>query len=421
MKLYVFNPDTDMALGNNKENYMPPASARQMSQDIALLPIWYAPPGSAVLAPSAYNAAYLQEMKRMFPISAQLVTEPELPDYAECQVMPWGWNPAFRKRMLKGGIAEHRLPALDELAGYRMMASRIHTISLCRILDFGEASRYTCGEHRVIEGDGKGEFADALTGDLTHIAVGNRENAPARNLKDALAGGLTNGYVFKSVWSGSGKGLRWCRQGLTKPAADWCNRQLSEYGAVIVEPIYNKVGDFAMEFYSDGQGKVLFIGYSRFTTDENGAYRGNLMVSDTEVERWLGQYVPREAIVCIRERLLTGLEGIYGKCYTGTLGIDMMVCLQEDGASYAIHPHVEINVRMTMGIVAHQFYKNFAAPGSEGVFSVDYYPSNDILRLQHERDEHDYPLVVEKGRIVSGYLPLTPVTPKSCYRVYVRL
>ena len=124
MKLYVFNPDTDMALANNEENYMAPASARRMAQDLALLPIWYAQPGSAVLAPSAYNADYLQIMKRMFPLSVQLVTEPELPDYAESQIIPWGWNLAFRKRMLKGGIAKHKLPTLEELKRLRAFSSR---------------------------------------------------------------------------------------------------------------------------------------------------------------------------------------------------------------------------------------------------------------------------------------------------------
>lgn len=42
MKLYVFNPDADMALGNNEENYMAPATIRRMAEDLALLPIWYA-------------------------------------------------------------------------------------------------------------------------------------------------------------------------------------------------------------------------------------------------------------------------------------------------------------------------------------------------------------------------------------------
>ena len=36
MKLYVFNPDADMALGNNEENYMAPASIRRMAEAIAM-------------------------------------------------------------------------------------------------------------------------------------------------------------------------------------------------------------------------------------------------------------------------------------------------------------------------------------------------------------------------------------------------
>ena len=47
-----------------------------------------------------------------------------------------------------------------------------------------------------------------------------------------------------------------------------------------------------MEFYSDGRGKLLFVGYSRFVTDDKGAYRGNILTSDEQVEEWIQQYVP---------------------------------------------------------------------------------------------------------------------------------
>ena len=40
MKLYLFNPDSDLALANNESNYIAPASARRMAQDMALLPIF---------------------------------------------------------------------------------------------------------------------------------------------------------------------------------------------------------------------------------------------------------------------------------------------------------------------------------------------------------------------------------------------
>ena len=103
MELYLFNPDSDLALANNEANYIAPASARRMAQDMALLPIWYAAPGSAVLAPSAYNADFLKRMRELFGLQVQLATEPELPDYAEARIVPWGWNPAIRRFFLKGG------------------------------------------------------------------------------------------------------------------------------------------------------------------------------------------------------------------------------------------------------------------------------------------------------------------------------
>ena len=37
MKLYVFNPDSDMALAHNDENYMAPAPIRQMEHDLAFI------------------------------------------------------------------------------------------------------------------------------------------------------------------------------------------------------------------------------------------------------------------------------------------------------------------------------------------------------------------------------------------------
>ena len=83
MKLYLFNPDSDLALANNETNYIAPVSARRMAQDLALLPVWYADPYNAVLAPSAYNADFLKQMRELFPLQVQLATEPELPDYAD--------------------------------------------------------------------------------------------------------------------------------------------------------------------------------------------------------------------------------------------------------------------------------------------------------------------------------------------------
>ena len=89
-------------------------------------------------------------MQQLFRLDVQLVTEPELPDYADMQVMPWGWNPAIRKRMLKGGVAESLLPSAADLSRYRRLASRanVRLLYACG----GEAGNmsYLCGGEGVL-------------------------------------------------------------------------------------------------------------------------------------------------------------------------------------------------------------------------------------------------------------------------------
>ena len=62
-----------MALASGETNYMAPASARQMASDLALLPMWYAEAGSAVLAPSAYNADFLKTKSELLGMDVALL------------------------------------------------------------------------------------------------------------------------------------------------------------------------------------------------------------------------------------------------------------------------------------------------------------------------------------------------------------
>lgn len=97
--LYIFNPEHDLALASGETNYMAPASARQMASELALLPMWYAEEGSAVLAPSAYNLDYLKRMQELLGLSVHLMTEPELASEVDLDIRPWGWDAALRKRL----------------------------------------------------------------------------------------------------------------------------------------------------------------------------------------------------------------------------------------------------------------------------------------------------------------------------------
>lgn len=384
--LCLFNPDTDLALANNQAHYMPPASARQMAQDLAVLPIWYAPPGSAVLAPSAYNAEFLKNMQALFPLSVTLVTEPELHDYLDAAVLPWGWNLALRKRLMKVGIPRGNLPDLSELQILRIYSSRDWAV---KVLDEFKGMEHCCGEAFLL---GSLDDCRAFVESLPHT-------------------------VLKAPWSGSGKGLNWCRGVFTDSVEGWCRHVLNEQGSLVGQPVYNKVEDFALEFYITPQGKANFIGYSLFTTNEKGAYQGNRLLADGELECWLASYLPAAVLKQVRLKMQALLAAMFGDDYTGFLGVDMMVCRDAAGG-YLIHPCVEINLRMNMGVAAHLFRKNFVAPEARGFFKIDFYPTPEALQAAHKQAVEKYPLQVEEGRLLSGYLPLTPVTPQSCYLAY---
>ncbi len=114
---------------------------------------------------------------------------------------------------------------------------------------------------------------------------------------------------------------------------------------------------------------MTFAGYSLFSTNEQGAYIGNLLASDSQIEESIA-CCPVDELMVIREALRTELASIYGNTYTGYLGVDMMVCRSDKENGYRVHPCVEINMRMNMGVVARLFYDRFVAPGSKGCFAV---------------------------------------------------
>ena len=56
-----------------------------------------------------------------------------------------------------------------------------------------------------------------------------------------------------------------------------------------------------------------------FSTNEHGAYTGNLLASDGQIEEIIARYLPLEKLERIREALRTELASVYGYTYTGYL------------------------------------------------------------------------------------------------------
>lgn len=388
--LYIFNPEHDLALASGEANYMAPASARRMASELALLPMWYAEEGSAVLAPSAYNLDYVKKIQELLGLSVDLITEPELAIEQDLDIRPWGWDVALRKRLSVLGVDEVLLPSMGQLNDLREYSHRSKAVALLPELQLNE---YFCGESYYLK----------TPEEWKRFVEGRKE------------------CLLKAPLSGSGKGLNWCKGIFTPFISGWCTRVAASQGGVIAEPIYNKVEDFAMEFYSDGAGELTFVGYSLFHTGKSGMYEGNCLLSNEAIRKKLSQYIPSEALMDLENCLKYRLSALVGTVYKGYLGVDMMICRfpENEKPVFRIHPCVEINLRMNMGVIARFLHDRYVRPGSTGRFVIDYHPSEGEALQEHERMSATYPLEIREGRVYSGYLPLVPVHKRSCYRAWI--
>ena len=381
--MYIFNPENDLALANFSPHYTAPASALKMRRDLAMLPIWYASAGRLVIADGEANGRLLEQLKQMLPITSLLISPSQITNCSNREVKPWGWNPAIRKELMQLGLKEHILPSIEDIKVLRNYSSRKNAVTLLEELK--ELNPHFCG-------------ASYYYTDISQLLAYLNE--------------AEGEQVLKMPLSGSGKGIVWLKGAITDKQTDWCRRIIDMQGGVVVEPVLNKVEDFAMEFEIADSG-IQFVGYSLFQSASSGAYLGNVLLSDVEIQDKLSNYIELTQLLELKSQLTTKLINYFSH-YRGYLGVDMMVC-KTDQSTYQLQPCVEVNMRMNMGIVAHRIRERFVHPNSEGLFSINYhnFPNESLATSIALQAEH--PLVVENGKIKSGYLALTPVDNHTNY------
>ena len=251
----------------------------------------------------------------------------ERPNKQRRQIIPWGWNHALKKRLINEGIDPTSLPSEEELQFIRTHSRREFALDV--------HSRLNSRASQVIDPDYR----------ITATSVYEIEAFISAN----------GSAVLKSPLSGSGKGIRFVRERLSESDEGWCRRTLDKQGSVIVEQRFEIIKECAMLFECHHEG-IDFIGYSLFES-RNGAYSKNILASNEEIEDIITDYIPRETLTIIREDLTAILaESLVGH-YEGFLGVDQIICHAD---SPIFIPVSEINLRMTMGLIArNQHTKNF--------------------------------------------------------------
>lgn len=395
--VYLFNPDYDMAMANFTPYYKAPAEILRMADNLSVLPVWFAGKGSGVKVDSLERVAlFRRQLGEICPegegrevLSGLLSSVDWTEQWPSARYVPWGWTPALLHRLRLEGVDEEFLPSAEEMQRIRYLSSRERCLEILPAFAGWEG---ICGEMKACK-------------QLTEVDTFIRERGQV---------------ILKAPWSGSGRGL-WKVSAASWNAqlAGWTSRILKVQGRLMAEPIYDKVADFAMEFFSDENGEVRFVGYSYFETDVHGNYKANRLLSNTAIEERLSRYVSLERLSCIGACLEASLKKLLGQAYQGYLGVDMMVCRVEDG--YRIHPCVEINLRMNMGVLSRILYDRYVHPLSEGEYVVEHYLREGEALSFHREMVEKYPLEWKEGKVASGYLPLTPVREDTRFQAYLRV
>lgn len=318
MKIRVFNPEHDLALAANLANFTSPHAGRQLRADLGFIPALWAETDDVVLVGDRDEAErkYRMLVKKPF---GRFVTSNQLRALPVTGVDVWGWDLAIRAFLLRCGVSSHLLPSVEQIALIRELSHRRHAAKILTQLQ-GEN---VIGEAAIIT-----SFSEVLE-------------------RIERVGTL----VVKAPWSSSGRGVRFIEKKLNKSNEGWLRRIIDTQGAVMIEPYYNKVKDFGMEFSSDGQGHITYLGLSLFQTS-GGAYTGNVLASEEEKLEMISHYIPVDLLTDVQQKITILTGELYKDKYAGPFGVDMMVVAREDRKGFWLHPCVEVNLRRTMGHVA---------------------------------------------------------------------
>lgn len=215
--------------------------------------------------------------------------------------------------------------------------------------------------------------------------------------------------LAKCPYTSSGRGLIALDAPLTPAQRKRLTQALTCYGSISVEPYLSVVENWAVEYYADGQGGMQDVALSHFLTRADGAYIGNLIAPDEQLrERFaaLCRACGQDATALFHAHqnwLLANMPH-----YPGYIGVDMFF-YRTSTNQMQLHPCVEINLRQTMGLMAHQL--SLATDLSDTwyrfslLFGSGRRPLTSLI-----------PTISHKP----GYRALTPIAPDTAVHAYLQ-
>lgn len=264
---------------------------------------------------------------------------------------PWGWSLATKRRYERIGIPSEDLPSDEWIAEVRKLSSR----------------EFACG------------YIKGLLGEIGDERLLGKEMIYSSSVLPDTCRLFSPPLIFKSPWSSSGRGV-FVSQSFDEQTRTRLQGFLNTQGGFLVDRFYDsKTIDFAMEFFVNPDHTVDFLGYSVFHAATNGVYGFNLVESQASLLRRI------DVDDALLQRLIDYHKAHLSQiAYHGAVGVDMLKC-----ADGRIHPCVEINLRMNMGILSLLLHHRY---GSE--CSIPLTPHR----------HHGFNAVLEDGKLMITFI-----------------
>lgn len=317
--VHIFNPTNDEALASNNRWYTPSRHARQYQVDCELLPIWWANDGDYIIAPNHTDEEIARTAhKANINISRYCPGDAAIPS-------PWGWSNDAKRQFADAGLPVEFLPSDEEIESIRSLSHRKLAIDVNKSLT-------------VITGQ-SAPNRPRLCPDINQIDICGGDN-----------------MLLKRPWSSSGRGTFPTNTlsdiELQRLAGGIIRRQ----GSVVIEDALDKVMDFSCLFRAE-EAAITHQAWSLFHTTGDGRYMGSLVDTQCNIMgslRKSGILYGKHPVDfdMLQRQIITVLSSLISPDYNGWIGVDMLGYRDSKDGHIHIAPCIEVNLRMTMGVVA---------------------------------------------------------------------
>lgn len=385
-RIFYYNPTCEMAIANNHHSYQPPDRLKQFEKDLGEILLFLANQEDAVLCHDHPDQEFLDFWKMLGKSMPQFVTQDQItnhPQRGELVPTPWGSSkPAqhfFKSLGLRLDLASKSLKDWEPTHQH-----------------FFSRETSAVFEHAWLNG---------VIPDFCRLPSSPILAQTEEELMEFIEVSQHQA-VIKSLWSSSGRGIFMIKQPEHAiPAITWAMGRIRREGAVVVEPLMEKVADFSFQLHLSPNNTIRFLGINYFSTDEEGKF-------DKE---WIHQpeifaHIKQEKLLpddwedqCVTHLLPTLQSMQWHTQYEGVLGMDAMIIKAPD-SSLKVRCCVEINFRHNMGLI-NMALKPFFGDNTRGYWKIEQFERGKWIEFYHEhRQKH--PAVIVNKKLTSGFFPL---------------